>query len=79
MGVPISVATADIISEPTMALINPPASPGPGVTCVNNVHDSAPAPFTAKVHKIHASQNKPKAKVTNDSVSMILLTSARRR
>src|SRR5690554_1428335 len=79
MGVPISVATAAIITLPTIALSKPPSAPGGGVLCVSSVNDRAEPPLTKSVSMIQLSQNKPKMTVAADRVSISVLKRCRRR
>src|SRR5678816_4956409 len=49
-----------ITTLPKNALSMPPVSPGGGVICVNSARLSEPRPLLKVVHRIHASQNRPK-------------------
>ncbi len=78
-GVPMSVPTPAIITLPKMALMRPPVCPGGGVISVKSVYDSAGAPFISSVRMIQNSQNSPNTRVPSEMVSMMRLTTRRRR
>ena len=78
-GVPISVPTPAISTLPMTALSRPPVWPGGGVISVKSVYDSAGAPFISSVRMIQNSQNKPNSSVDSETVSMMRLTTRRRR
>ncbi|MNV95478.1 hypothetical protein D3C71_1903750 [compost metagenome] len=77
MGVPISVASVTMVSEPKMALARPPASLGGGVISVNSIRLRPPRPWRIVSHRIQTSQNRPKAMAARASVSASWLTRLR--
>jgi hypothetical protein len=77
MGVPTKVASATITNEPKIALAMPPASFGGGVISVKVASASPPMPWRSVSHRIHTSQNTPKAIAASDSARAILLTRLR--
>src|SRR5580658_10456468 len=79
MGVPISVPTTVIASEPAMAFTSPPALPGGGVIWVNSAGVQAEAPSHSRSDRIAASTNRPMPVATVDRPSTIRLRPRRLR
>ena len=62
-----------------MALASPPADPGGGVICVNNVGDSAAKPCANSTHRIQSRNIIPNAIVPSDITRFTRLTMSRLR
>ena len=61
IGVPTSVPSTVIISEPTMALDRPPPEPGERVTFVNSDRLMPARPFDSRTMTIQARKARPNA------------------
>src|SRR5258706_8011507 len=64
---------------PKKALSRPPSEPGGGVIWVKSEGLIAARPFISVVHRIHASQNKPKPVAASDRTSATAFLIWRRR
>ena len=74
IGVPITVATITIISEPTMALPIPPTSFGAGMLSVKTWTPRPWIPSMKVSHRIQNSQTMPEHMARKDSVRAMVLT-----
>ena len=79
MGVPMITAPLVMIRLPTIALANPPFSPGGGVDSVKRCGPRAETPLTRRFSRMKASQIRPKIAALTERMMKIMLVSRRRK